>query len=96
MLDTIITLFAIYGLTYAVKESSLLAGPRNWLMLRSVFLTKMLMCWFCSAFWASLWVLVLHQWAGMPGSILLWGLGGAAIGHLLNALYTRLTWIKMD
>jgi hypothetical protein len=94
VLDTILTLFAIFGLAYALKESSMLAGPRNWLMLRSVFFAKMLMCWFCTSFWCGLIVFALHQW--QYGTVLIWGLGGAAIGHLLAAIWMRLSWVKLD
>jgi hypothetical protein len=94
MLFDFLSVLAIYGIYWFISESDLMSGIRNFLFLRSAFLTKLLTCSFCCSFWCALLVFFLHQWA--YGVIFIWGFGGAAIGHLLHALYLRISWIRSD
>jgi hypothetical protein len=44
--------FLWYGITFSLKDSTLLTRPRNWLVIRSPFMYKMLSCAFCTGFHA--------------------------------------------
>lgn len=96
MLDTIIILLSFYGMTYFIKESDILARPRNWVMMHSVFMTKMLYCWFCSGFWASVLVYFLNENNFHLNSLILWGLAGATFSSFMNAIINKLTFFKDD
>jgi hypothetical protein len=44
--------FLWYGITFSLKDSTLLARPRNRLVIRSPFMYQMLTCAFCTGFHA--------------------------------------------
>lgn len=90
MLEVIIIFLSFYGMTYLLKESSILSRPRNWIMLKSTFVAQMLFCWFCSGAWSALMVYGCYQWH--YGFIFLWCLAGATFSLFMNAVITRLTW----
>lgn len=91
-------LFACFGCAYVIKESDLLAKPRQWVMQRSVFLTKLLWCWWCVGFWAGVFVYLLHHASGdgfetfNPFEWLIWGFAGSAASAMGNAVMQRLEW----
>lgn len=90
LLEAIIVLFAFYGFTWAVKESELLSSPRNFLMRKSVFIFKLLSCYFCTGFWCGIAVYLLHESVWRWNFIILWGLAGAAVSFIMDALVSRL------
>ena len=94
MLDALIILLSFYGMTFLIKESSILSRPRNWVLLKSTFIAELMLCWFCSGFWSALLVYLLYQWHF--GFIFLWGLAGASASFILNAIVDRLTWFKKN
>jgi Protein of unknown function (DUF1360) len=94
MIDTIIFLLACYGMTFFIKESDILARPRSWLMMKSVFITKMLYCWFCTGFWASILVCLLRERNPNIDLLFLCGLAGATFSLFMNAIYNKLTYFK--
>lgn len=94
MLDTIIVLLSFYGLTYLIKEADILSPVRNWLMMKSTFITKMLFCWFCTGFHAGWMVYLLHMDHFNAATLFLYALAGAASASIINAIVNRLTWTK--
>lgn len=90
MLNALIVLFSFYGLTWAIKESELLSTPRNWVMRKSVFIFKLLSCYFCTGFWCGLVVYLLYNLSFHWNLFILWGLAGAAVSFIMDAVVTRL------
>jgi hypothetical protein len=98
MLETIIVIFAIYGLAHAIKETD---GPWNligrWrnLMMRIPFIGvqffKLLDCYFCLGFHCGWIVYLLAEQDYKWQFFILWGLAGASLSLILNALLTKLT-----
>jgi hypothetical protein len=96
MLDTIFVILGIYSLTYLIKESSILARPRHWLMMRSQFFAKMLYCFFCTGIHSGWIIYLLHETHWNVRSFVLWALAGGAISFILNAAVNRLMMVKVD
>lgn len=94
MLDAIITVFAIFGFTFAIKETSLLSRPRNWIIRHNTFFANLLSCYFCCGFYSGLAVYLLHENNYDWRRLILWGLAGSAISFIFNALIIKLTWFK--
>lgn len=95
MLDVIIVLFAFYGLSYIVKESSIFSSIRSWIISKSSFMAELFYCWFCVGFHCGWIVYLLHE--PMPwhfAAALLWALAGSAISGITNALFNRLVTYK--
>lgn len=90
---------AIYGLSWIWKESDLFATTRNWIMQRSTFITQLLMCWYCTGFWAGIVVcLWSSEWSfgwGMIGTLLIWGCTGSASAALGNAAWEKLSLVDI-
>jgi hypothetical protein len=96
-MTTIITILAIYGLYFAIKETNgpwdLISKWRN-LMMRIPFIGvqfyKLLECPYCLGFWAGLIIYLLSNqsyklsWAGC------WGLAGGTICLLMDGI---LNWL---
>jgi len=97
MLETIISLFAIYGLAFLIKES---AGPfdvmdkvRSWLMRNKyvgTFSFKLLDCYFCVGCHCGWIVYLLSQESYKWQFFVLWTLAGGIISLMLNGLLGKL------
>lgn len=96
-MSPLILLLAIYGLTFALRETDgpwdLLARGRNRLMRLpwlGVQVYKLLNCPFCTGWWAGLMVYGIdsepHQW----NVAILWALAGGAGSLILDGILTRL------
>jgi len=94
MLDAIIVILCFYSLTWLIKESAILSRPRQWVMEHSVFMAKMLYCWYCTGFYSGLIVYLVHETNFKFNYFVMWGLSGAAVSLILNVLVTRLSWEK--
>lgn len=93
-------LFSFYGVAWGIKESDLLAKPRNWVMQRSEFMIHLLSCWYCVGFWAGVLVCLCSgesniDWA-LPGRLLVWGCAGSAASAIGNALFEKLSLIEIS
>ncbi len=99
-MDTLLYLFACYGLTFALCDATILSGPRR-LFRRVAFFREMLECYFCTGFWAS--AVVFAAWAYSNGFlvdasspwhtaayVLVNALAGAAFTYGLNVALTYL------
>ena len=97
MLETIITLFAIYGLAFLIKESS---GPcdvmdkaRSWLMRNKyvgTFSFKLLDCYFCVGCHCGWIVYLLSQEFYSLQFFILWTLAGGIISLMLSGVREKL------
>jgi hypothetical protein len=99
-----IELVAAYGLAWIIKESELLARPRNWLMQRSVWLAKLLYCWYCVGFWTGAFIYLLQRPDEIAqtldifetghgisvGEMLIYGFAGSGASGLLNLVANKL------
>jgi hypothetical protein len=100
MLDTIITIFAIVGLAFLLKESDgpwgIVAWSRNLVMRNrfvGVFFYKLLDCYFCLGFHCGWLVYLLHDdrqdWSIQ--FFILWGLAGGALSLIFDMLLSKLS-----
>ena len=97
MLETIITLFAIYGLAFLLKDS---AGPfdvidkmRIWLFKNKyvgTFFFKLFDCYFCLGCHCGWMVYLFSPEPFTLQFFILWTLAGGAISLILNALLMKL------
>jgi hypothetical protein len=92
MLDSIFKILAIYSITFAIKETSLLDSPREWLMKRSSFFYKLISCPYCLTTHSGYLAYLLfnhpsnYTWRGF----LLWLLAGGPIGLIFNGVINKL------
>jgi len=98
MLDAIITICAIYGLAFLLKESD---GP--WGIIGSaraklfqnphvgVFFFKLFDCYFCLGFHCGWLAYLLHEPHWSIQFIILWGLAGGTISLIFNNVLSRLS-----
>lgn len=98
MLDCVITVCAIFGLAFLIKESDgpwgIMAWLRNAVMQSKrfgVFFYKLLDCYFCLGFHCGWIVYLLHERAHNFEFFILWGLAGGVISLILNALLGKLS-----
>jgi len=90
MLHAIIILFSFFGLTYAIKETSLFNRLRIFLLGIHAFFYELLNCFLCTGFWAGLIVFVIDRWLGWPGQLMLWGLASAAVSYITSIVLDKL------
>jgi hypothetical protein len=97
ILDNIITICAIFGLAYLLKQSDgpwgIMAWIRNKLMKNKyvgVFFFKLLDCWYCTGCWAGAVVYLLHEKSWHVNLFILWVLAGGASSLILNAVLEKL------
>lgn len=98
MLDCIITIAAIFGLAFLIKESDgpwgIIAWFRNLLMTNrwfGVFFFKLFDCYFCLGFHCGWIIYLLHEQSWTIQFFILWGLAGAAISLTINLLLGKLS-----
>jgi len=97
MLDCIITICAIFGLAFLLKESDgpwgVVAWLRNKLMKNEhvgVFFYKLLGCYFCLGFHCGWIAYLLHEPSFTIQFFILWGLAGGIISLIFDALLSKL------
>lgn len=92
MLHTIFVILAIYSISFALRESSLLDKPRNYLTRNSPFFYKLFTCPYCTSFYAGIIAYFLfNPWCCISFfDVLLWGMAGAAIGLIMHGVVTKL------
>jgi hypothetical protein len=96
-MNPFILLLAIYGLTFALRETDgpwdLMARGRNRLMRLpwlGVQVYKLLNCPFCTGWWAGLAIYWIDGDAYKWSSAVVWGLAGGAGNLILDGLLARL------
>lgn len=97
MLDCLVTVCAIFGLAFALKQADgpwdLIAKWRNWMAsvpLIGVQFYKLLDCYFCLGFHCGWIVYLLHEAEWKFEFFILWGLAGGVICLILDGVLTRL------
>jgi len=99
MIELIIYIFAIYGISFFVKEMDgpfdIMAKIRNLLMripLVNVFLYKLLSCYFCVGTYSGLAVYIIHNHLQHLNvyDMILWIFGGSTISMLGNLISNKL------
>jgi hypothetical protein len=98
MLDCIITICAIFGLAFLLKESDgpwgLIGKGRNLLLTNKhvgVFFYQLLDCYFCLGFHCGWIAYLLHEHHYSLQFFILWGLAGGIISLTFNALLSKLS-----
>lgn len=97
MLNTVITICAMWGLAFLVKDSDGPWGIMNWMRRKliqnkycGVFFYKLLDCYFCTGWWAGLAIYFLTQESYKFKWAVCWGLTGGAVCLIMDAILTRL------
>lgn len=97
MIETVITLLAIYGLAFLFKESDgpwgIMGWARNHLVNNKyvgVFFFTLLDCYFCVGCHCGWMVYLLNHSTYKIQSFILWTLAGGAISLILDGLMTLL------
>ena len=86
MLSTILTLLAIYGVCFSIKDTKLFSIPRNWLRTRSVIINELLSCSFCIGFWSGLVVHFVTYKVFDIKDLFLFGFGGSALCYIVDTI----------
>ena len=86
----VITLLAMYGLAFALKEASLLDAPRRFLIRLHPFFYELFSCYFCVGFHAGYLVYLLSFNHFSIRDMVLYGFVGAAFSFLTNLVVDRL------
>jgi hypothetical protein len=96
MLNTIITLCSIPGLSFIAKESDgpwgLIGLARNSLIRNKcvgVFFFRLFECWACTGFWSSVAIYLISQPITLVG-LVLWGCAGTALCMMFGTILERL------
>lgn len=77
-----------YGITFTLRDASILDVPRFALLSRSAFLQKLFSCAFCLGFWcttAAAWL-----WGNHSSVAILYGFAGAPVCWLLDLVGSAL------
>lgn len=92
MLNTILTIFAMYSITFAIKETSLLDKPRNFLARKSVFFYKLFSCSYCTGFHAGYIAYSIFNPINALNirDMLLWSFSSAAISLIFEGIVNKL------
>lgn len=53
ILDFIVYILGIYGISWLITQSAILFEPRDWLMSKSNFMDSLLSCIVCTSVWVS-------------------------------------------
>jgi hypothetical protein len=91
---SLLYLASMLGAAFIVKESDILAKPRQWLMQRSSFFAKLFLCYWCVGFWAGIAIYLLHSPDWNVGEWIVWGCAGSASAGLGSAVIDKLTMIE--
>lgn len=96
-METIITLVAIFGLAFLVKDSDGPWGVMSWLRNKLIdnkyvgpFFYKLFDCYFCTGCHCGWIVYLLSHESYKIQSFILWTLAGGAISLILDTIMTRL------
>jgi hypothetical protein len=86
MVLNILTLLAIYGVCFALKDTKGLSVPRNWIRRHSVIIDSMLDCPFCTGFWSGLISYGLWFVKFDFRELSLFCFGGAALCYIIDTI----------
>jgi len=75
-------LLAFYGMTFLIKDSSILGRPRNWVAGKSEFARELLSCSFCTGFHAGYIVY------GLSTPIRKWSIRAALLDAVTSAAFS--------
>jgi len=96
-MQIVITIFAIYGLLFAIKETDGPWGVMNWFRRKlisnkyvGVFFFNLLQCPFCCGCWCSLAVYLLTSEHIKLTDAIIWFLAGGAICLFFDGILSRL------
>ncbi len=98
MLDSLITIFAIFGLAFLLKETDgpwgVIAWARNAVLRNKyvgVFFYKLLDCYFCLGFHCGWVAYLLHDDDFSFKFLFLWALAGGVISLIFDSLLRKLS-----
>ena len=89
MNNIVVFILASWGLTHLVVSGKILEGFRNWFIIRSSFMEKMLTCYQCTGFWSGL--IISFYFTNSPFHILLMGIISSGCVSFINSIYV---WIN--
>lgn len=92
MMEMLLHVAVIYGLTFLLKDSSILSTPRNWLAFRYAFFLKLFSCAYCVGFYSggiSYFLLGLSAHFDIR-LFLSYCLAGVSISGILDSLLLRM------
>ena len=90
MVVAILTLLAIYGVCFTMKDTKGLSIPRNWIRQRSVLIDSLLGCSFCSGFWSGIIVYFVTVSSFSIKECFLFSFGGAALCYIVDTIMIKL------
>ena len=85
----IVLALAAFRLTRLVVEDSITDSLRDWVSVRSPFLSRLIDCYWCAGFWVSVGVVVAHAAAPTPTYWLALPFALSAVVGLLSTLTDR-------
>lgn len=89
MLNAILIIISMYGLSFILKESDIFSSVRNYLMrskYAGVFFYGLFSCYACIGFWSGMFIFILDYANFFLSKILIWGFAGSAISFIINNL----------
>ena len=96
-MDILIYFFAIYGLSFTIKETdgpwNLIGRWRNWMMRLPVIgvqFYNLLNCYMCLGFWCGIIIYLLTQESYKLNIMFVWGLAGGTISLILDGVISFL------
>jgi len=89
-MNIVIILFAFYGLTFIIKDSSLFDKPRIWLIRQHPLFYQLFSCYACVGFHAGYLVYLLSFDQFSFRDFILFGLAGASVSYIVDIVLQRL------
>lgn len=93
----IISIFAIFGLAFAIKETdgpwNIVSRWRNWMMrlpLVGVQFYNLLQCYYCTGFWSGIIIYLMTQENYKITFMICWGLASGAICLIMDGVLSHL------
>lgn len=90
MMYNILMLLTIYSISFAIKETSLLDKPRNYITRNSVFAYKLISCIYCLSFHVGYIVYVIFSPVFIFKEMVLWAFTGAIFSLIMNGIINKL------
>lgn len=91
-MNIIVIIFAIYGLSFLVKEATIFDVPRNYLIKHSSFFFNLIDCYFCLSVHSGYVVYLLSNPISSWNlfDLILWSLAGGTTGLVINGIVNKL------
>jgi len=93
MLNDLIIIISMYGLSFILKDSDIFSGIRNLLMRNKycgIFFYGLFSCYACVGFWSGIIIFGLYISNIIYLKMLIWGFAGTAISFVLNNFVSKL------